>query len=75
MLGTTYAKLQTQAEQSVVPSVRLSCRGQWKKTLELRPWDAAVITEGSLECGEELREASHEGASMLGSDPWWLNVF
>jgi hypothetical protein len=52
-------------------------RAQRKKAWELVSRDAAVtnITEGSPESGEELREASHEGASMLGSDPWWLNGF
>lgn len=62
MLATTYAELQTQAEQSVVLSGHLSCRGQWKKALEPMSWDVAVISEGSQESGEELREASQERA-------------
>lgn len=35
-------------------------------------WDVAItiITEGNLGPAEEVREASHEGALMPGSDRW-----
>lgn len=62
MLRTTYAELQIQAEQSVGLAIcPAGSRGQWNKVLEHLSWDVAVITEGSRESGEELRESSHEG--------------
>lgn len=50
----------------------LPCRQQ--RAMEEGPmlvsWDVAItiITEGNLGPAEEVREASHEGALMLGSD-------
>lgn len=59
------------SQRSVWPFVLQAAEASGEDPVLVFP-DVAVtvITEGNLGCGEEMTEASHEEALMLGSDPW-----